>query len=335
MNTEAGVPIRMLRPVLDTYLKNAVGITGCLSYGIQRPSCEHDVLIVSNEPRTASSVKMGTSFLDIFFVSEKEVLRPSEPELAVAMASVYQVRDTSLIFSTGSSAAKAVLHENATKCAQNRLATSLKALGRAEEALSKGSAIDADFWLLSAAYDFGYSWLYSSDVAPAPSHILEQLRNRSKGEAAKFEVFSSSAGLERSSRRGCGDRLDSLSILNDAINASSVEDSEDVRGSSTKVEFEIVKQKSDYLVGSIRNVDSYAFLGLVLYSYLPKVSRLHSKAERVEVDPALLVSSLSVGDHKMLSDGVIRRLGLVRSEKTLRSGVTSLREEVADLAKKL
>jgi hypothetical protein len=335
VKAERELPTQALHPVLDTYLNNAVAITGCHSYGIARECCEYDVIVVSNEKRSRTSVKSGAVFMDLFFMSEKEVLGPVDPELSVSLASMKPVRDNSFIFSTSSAAARAVLRENEKRSAESRLAGSLKALGRADDALSRDSVTDADFWLLSAAYEFAASWLYSAGSKPAPSHLLEQLKAHSRKSSAKFEAFSKAAGLERASRHEAAARLDALSTVFDAINTSETGESEDLGSTSTRTVFDIVRTKADFLTNAIKHVDCYSFLGFEVCSAIPLVSAAQSRAQGIEVDQARLVATLSKGEQKMVGERLIRALGLSREESVIQNGIEILREEVSHLAKNI
>lgn len=320
---------------MDTYLNAAVAITGCHSYGIARGCCEYDVVIVSNEKGSRSSVRMGGSFIDLYFMSEKEVLGPSEPEVAVSLAYTKPVRDNSMIFSTSSSAAKAILLENLRKSAESRLAKSLKSLGRADAALSKELVGDADFWLLSAANEFAFAWLYSCETAPAPSHVLEQLKIHSNKSPRSYEAFSKAVGLEKASRGSCRERLEALSIVYDAVNASEAGEDEDVGLNATKAAFDIVRAKSDFLTNAIMHVDCYAFLGLEVCNALPLVSAVRSSALGVEIDQAQIVTSLSQGDQRIIGDRVIRGIGLTRPAQAIGNGIEGLRTEISNLAKNI
>ena len=334
METNRELPTQLLRPILDTYLNAGVAITGCRSYGIARPCCEYDVLVVSNETRSGVSVKKGTTFMDLFFMSEKEVLSPSDPEIAVSLASVKPVRDNSLVFSTSSSAAKAVLRENQRKSAESRLARSLKAMGRSDEGLSKGAIQDADFWLLTASYEFAFAWVYSAEDTPAPSHLLEQLKRNSRRNSGMYEAFSRAAGLERASRKDCGERVEAVSIVYDAINALEAGEPEDIGTASTKTAFDILKAKADFLTEAIRHADCYAFLGFDVCSALTALSAIQSRSQGIEVDQSLLVATLSKGGQKMLGERILRGLGLSRDDKSIREATDTLREAVSELARK-
>lgn len=332
MEEERGPVAQLLRPILDTYMDGAVALIGCHTLGIERESCEYDVAVVTNDSHPKNSVRVGGLYFDLFFMTEKEALKPSDPEVAVSMASAKTVRDNSLVISTGSAAALAVLSESAARCAGNRLAACVKAMGRADEALSKSAPQDADFWLLSAAYDFAFAWLYSLEVRPAPSHLLEQLRSHSKGSSRRYEAFSRAAGLERASRTECELRLDSVSVLFDVLDAPHAEP-EVAKPSSTRVTYQIVKQKSDQLGRTIQHADCYSFLGYQVADTVQALSRFRA-SEGIGSEQSLLVSSLSKGQERLISETVVQGLGLRRQERTLREGLSALREQVSSLAKK-
>lgn len=335
MEATKGIPTQLLRPILDTYLDAGVAITGCQSYGFSRPCCEYDVLVVSNEKRPETSVKSGVSYMDLFFMSEREVLSPSDPEVAASLAAVKPVRDNSLVFSTSSSAARAVLRVNQKKSAENRLAKSLKALGRTDEATSRQASADSDFWLLMAGYEFARAWLYLAEATPAPSHLLEQLRDTSKRNPGNYEAFSRAAGLEKASRRGCTDRIEALSVIYDAINTLESREPEDLGSTSTRTSFEILRTKADFLMDSIRHVDCYAYLGLELCRALPALSAIQSRTEGIDVDQSQIISTLSRGNQKLVSETLIQGLGLSRDDATIRAGTEGLRSVVSNLAKEI
>jgi len=207
----------LLRPILDTYMDSAVAVIGCNSRGFERYSCEFDVLVVTGDRRTPTSVKIGEAFIDLLFVPEKEALKPRNPEHAMSIALAKPLRDSSLVLSTSSAANLAVFSESAKKASGTRLASALKILGRADAALSKESIVDADFWLLAASYEFGYAWLLSKECLPSPSHLLAQLREYSKDNPRGFEGVSIGSGLEAAGRAGCGARLEGVSVLHDLL----------------------------------------------------------------------------------------------------------------------
>ncbi|HUI86118.1 MAG TPA: hypothetical protein VLY21_03055 [Nitrososphaerales archaeon] len=326
------LPTRLLHPVLDTYLSAPVGITGCHSYGIARACCEYDVVIVSKEPAPRSTMVMGESYIDLFFPSEKDVLGPSDPELAVSLAQLKPVRDSSLIFSTSSAAARAVLHENLKKSAEGRLAKSLKSLGRADAALSKGALVDADFWLLSSAHEFAFAWLYLGGTKPAPSHLLEQLRAHSAESPGSYEAFSRAAGLEKASKSSCGERLESLSVVYDAVNAKA-RDAEGTGADTSRAAFEIVRAKAGFMNQAMMHADCYAFLGLEVCSALSQISEIRAGELGEKLDPSQIVTFLSEGERRMLGGSIVTGLGLTREKESMGKGIDGLRAEISGLAK--
>ena len=323
MKANAGPAAVVLRPILDTYMDSAVAVIGCNSRGIGRYSCELDVVVVAGERRTPTSLRIGDVFIDIRFASEKEVLKPTNPEHAMSMATAKPVRDTSLILSTSSAANFAVIAESARKASGIRLASALKILGRAESALAKSTLIDADFWLLAASYEFAYALLLSKEVIPSPSHLLAQLRENPKGNPRGFEGMSMGAGLESAGRAGCGARLDGVTVLHDVLREGSKEAT--AESEWPKARTEIVAAKAGELVTRVELAECYSFLGQEVVDGMIALLRLH---------PKRTLASLTEGEDRLLGERLVRQLGLSRSEKVARSGLDALRQQVSLLARK-
>jgi hypothetical protein len=298
-----------------------------------RRGCEYDLLIVSGEKMPTVSLKMGQDYADLHFVTEEEVLRPSNPELAVSLAYVRYVRDSSWLLSTASSACRAMLHERSVQSAEGRLASSLKMLGRAEEALSVSSTVDADFWLLSASYEFAFAWLFSDETPPSPSHILAQLRETQSRSARRFVAFSRAAGLEQASRGACENRLDGLSVIFDVIETSEEGEAER-RPATARAGYEVVKRKAQDMLSATQPVDCYSFLGHVVCSSFPSLAVRGRAGGRKEKDASKVVTGVA-GEGGLLSDRVVKQLGLTRSERMVARGVEALRDEVTKLAKSI
>jgi len=323
MKAKPGPATIVLRPILDTYMDSAVAVIGCNSRGIGRYSCELDVLVVTGDRRPATSLRIGDVFVDLRFASEKEVLKPVNPEHAMSMATAKPVRDTSLVLSTGSAANFAVIAESARKASGIRLASALKILGRAESALTKGALVDADFWLLAASYEFGYALLLSKETLPSPSHLLAQLREGSKGSPEGFGGMSMGAGLESAGRAGCGARLEGVTVLHDVLR----EGSKDVTAESEwpKARTEIVAAKAGELVTRVELAECYSFLGQELVDGVITLLKLH---------PKRTLTSLTEGKDRLLGERLVRQLGLARSERAVRSGLDALKQQVSLLSRK-
>ena len=56
------------------YRRSAVAVTGCHAEGLQRNSCELDVLVVGPEKRRSTTVRIGGVYMDLAFIDEKEAL---------------------------------------------------------------------------------------------------------------------------------------------------------------------------------------------------------------------------------------------------------------------
>jgi hypothetical protein len=312
----------LLRPILDTYMDSAVAIVGCNSRGMQRYWCEFDVLVLTGDKRPPTSLRIGDVFVDLLFASEREALKPRNPEHAMSIALAKPVRDSSLVLSTSSAANSAVLAESAKKASGTRLASALKILGRAEVALAKKSLVDADFWLLAASYEFGYAWLLSKECLPSPSHLLDQLREYSKGSPRSFEGVSIGAGLEAAGRAGCGARLEGVAVLHDLLREGSAEAT---TGSTwPKVRTDILGAKAQELITRVELAECYSFLGQELVDDMMDILRLN---------PKRTLSSLTSGKDALMGERLVRQLGLARTEKAVRDGLGVVKELVSVLAR--
>ncbi|MDG7007139.1 MAG: hypothetical protein JRN06_02710 [Nitrososphaerota archaeon] len=312
----------ILRPVMDTYMDSALAIVGCCSKGIARYSCEYDVLVVGGEKRPSTSLKIGDDYVDIEFATEKEALKPTNPERAISLAFAKPIKDTSLVISTATAASSATLSESATKASRTRLASALKAIGRAEVALATKTTIDADLWLLASAYEFAYASLLSREVLPSPSHLLSQLRS-AKGAPKTFEGVSMGGGLEAAGRAGCGARLEGVVVLHDLLREGSK--SEPAQPEWPSVRTETVAAKAGELVTRIELAECYSFLGQELVGALLELLRLHPKAT---------LATLTSGKDRLLGERLVRQLGLVRTEEGIRAGLEALKGQVNLLAKR-
>ncbi len=324
----------LLRPILDTYKDSAVAVVGCNATGMARESCELDVYLISNDVRPATSVKLGDTFCDLYFLSEREALKPSDPEVAISLAQAKPVKDTSLVLSTSMAAATAVVNENARRASQARLASCLKALGRAEESLSMGRSDDANYWVLSASYSFASAWLLAREMIPSPSHLLDQLRELSKDNPRNFEAFTHAAGLEHASRKSCAERLDGLFLLYDLM-ASRQMGPQDGSGTFSEVSFQIVKRKAEQLGDLSDHAECYSFLGRQVMELLFAVSVARLPKGNASARGQALLSSLTDEDRGLLSRSLVRELGLGRKKEELRESLDVMKEQVSKLARKI
>lgn len=323
MKGKTGPVSDLLRPILDTYSDSAVALVGCTSRGMDRYSCEYDLLVVSNDSRPPTSIRFGDLFVDLTFVPESDVLKPSNPEHVLSLAFARPIRDTSLVLSTASATNSAVLSDSAVKASRTRLSSALKILGRADLALSRGSLVDADFWLLAGTYEFAYAWLLSREVLPSPSHLLSQLREASREAARSFEGVSIGTGLEAAGRAGCGARLEGVSVLHDLLREGAKVAEAEFAWSSARTE--ILGAKARELITRVELAECYSFLGQELVDAMLELFRLH---------PKKTLASLASGENQLLGERLVRQLGFARSEKGIRFGLDAVKQQVSLLAKK-
>lgn len=329
MKEAQGPAAQLLRPILDTYRSSALAVIGCHARGLERRSCELDIVVVTNEKRPNSTVKIGEVFVDLVFVPEKEVLKPSNCEHSVSLAHAKMVRDTSLILSTSLASNTALLASSAKRSSSRRLASALKSLGRVEEALSKGSAIDADYWLLFAAYDYAYSLLYSGETPPSPSHLLGQLKGQSRSTPKSYESFATGAGLGNSSRTSCKSRLDGVAVLYDVLGGGH-EGTRALGSRWSATRFECVSSKARELNGNIEHSECYSYLGIEMLNALGQLTTGEGRATKTGVS----LSAFTTEKNRLLGDRLMKELGLVRERDVLKEALELMRVQVSRLARK-
>ncbi len=309
----------------------SVAVVGCSSGQTSRTSCELDVLIVGADPRPPVSLKLGGAFVDLAFVTEKEVLRPPDPEHAVALASAKPVRDASMALSAASSAAAALLSESCGKSATKRLASALKAVGRADEALQKEATAEADLWLLAGAYDFAYAFLYSKEEMPSPSHIFSQMKSRSASSPAGFEAFCAAAGLEKTSRAACASRLEGVAVLSDLL--AQVGSSSRRPAQLSNEGLAIVRAKADELGARMEHAECYSFLGLELVGDVLSIPTSGRRGKRKGAGLGPDVGSLLTGEGRLLGESLAADVGLTRTRESIKSAAGVLEAQISALAK--
>jgi hypothetical protein len=312
----------------------AVTVVGCHAAGMQRESCELDVVMITDETRPPVTVRFGERFFDLYFITQEEALNPADPEVAMSLAQSKPVRDRNLVLSTSLTSNQAVLSEKAKKCARLRLTSCLKAIARADESLTEERVKAADYWLLNASNDFAYSFLYGHESIPAPSHLLGQLKEHSKGSSSYLEAFSKGAGLGQSSRRACAARLDAVSVLYDLMGTQQAEEN-DPGPVATRVGYQIVKRKAERLAETMEHAESYCFLGNELTRILLAVSKARRREAPSDEGDTGVADLLSDHRQGLLSDRLVREMGFKRSNAEVREGLIAIRERVASLARSM
>ena len=272
--------------------------------------------------------------MDLIFVDEKRTLKAPDPEVAASMAQVYPVRDPSMLISTSSSAAAAVFSDSCKRSMRARLASALKSLGRSDDALSKDSVKEADFWLLAASFDYAHALLYSREVLPCRSHIIGQLKALPRGTSKSFEAFSIGAGLQKSSRTSCTSRLDGVGVLQDVLRGSQNVKT-NVSGTWSDARLEIVRAKAQELSTRMEHAESYSFLGQEVVQGIREVALAPSMPDLNRPSKAPDVSHVFTGGRQLLGDRLLRELGLSRVESVVRDSLSAIRDQVYALAKKV
>lgn len=328
--------VRTILPALKTFSTNEVAIIGCHCTNLARNSCEYDLLVVSRDPIPEKFVNVGDAYAEILFRNERELRQPGQ-ELGLALASAVPLRDNSLLLA---SAIADSVRNYGTNCAswmEERLASSLKALGRVDALLEAGEVRDGDFWLLSAACDFGYAELLRNEVVPAPSHILTQLKAVPKKRAVSFTAWSDGSGLELASRVACENRLEALSVVYDVLRTSSTdkEDFQQLWRYKDQDAFTVVKLKAVEMLESMQSVECFAYLGQETVRSLLDLYSMHATSLSKEKEFGAIVKELTIGKDRLISEDIVRSLGLVRTREMVQASAEEMKAAVSSVAKRM
>ena len=333
--TSAEAIVKTIVPALKTFPTNEIAIIGCHAGTMARTSCEYDLLVISRDPIPEKVVEVGGTFTRLLFRNEFEVREPS-PELAVTMASAVPLRDNSLLLAAAVSDCRRNFSANCAALTESHLASSLKAVSRVDELLASEEVREADFWLLSAAREFAYAMLLSSEVVPSPSHALAQMKALSARHGSEFRAWADSSGLELASKASCENRLEGLSIVYDvlATGSSGIGFLPETRRYQETEAFALVKLKAGELLGSMQSVECYSYLGWEVVRSVLDLYSLHAARLSIPKDYSSTIRELTLGQDRLISEEVLRSLGFVRSLEMLRNASGELKNSIAALAKK-
>jgi len=331
------VIVDTILPVLKSFPSNEVAIIGChATPGLSRRSCEYDLLLVNREPVPAKFIRVGSGYAEVLFRSEQEIRQP-DVDIALALASAIPLRDNSLLLAGAIADSKRSFKHDCKKRMETRLASSLKALGRVEELLAVGQPREADYWLLSAACDFAESELITNGVVQAPSHILAQLKSISRRKPSNFKQCADGFGLELSSKASCDNRLEAISVIYDVLRNTSMAGDLAAQMAAYREPdaVKVIAMKAKELEESMQSVECYAYLGLIVVKSLMDLYTLHTAKISLETDYSNIVRDLTVGDDRLISEEVVKSLGLVRTPENIREATKGLSQSVSLLAKRI
>ncbi len=330
---ESSVIAKSILPLLKTFTSDGVGIIGCHSARIARESCEYDLLVLGGETLPFRTVKVGDVYLDVLF-REAGDLGKADPEFLAALATVVPLRDTSLVLGGSRTTAKRGFQGNCRRAVGSKLTSALKSLGRAREALDRDAVQDADFWLLSAGYDFSFASAYSKGIVAAPSHILDQMKHLPRSPS-RFRDWSDAVGLTLASRTSCENRLEGLSIVYDFLR--SVEPDPEMLGVLSRYRsvdsIDLLKVKTSFLLRSIQSVDCFTFLGVEVVRSILDLTEYRSHELKTEPEPSKTIEFLTSGKDRLIAQDVISLLGLVRPRGLVGQAIDKLRDSVSVMAK--
>ncbi len=321
--------------VLKTYPSSEVAIVGCHAARISRRSCEYDLVVVSRDPTPPKYSRIGDFYAEVVFRSEKELRNP-DAELAAELARAIVLRDSSLLLASTIASCKRRFKESCAKAAESHLASALKALGRVDEKVGQNLP-EADFWLTSAATDLCLSEIFSCFQVPSPSHLFAQMKGLSKRKSASFKEWTEASGFKLASRASCENRLETLGVLYDVLRTTAMDPSTSLRFGRYRTQdaFSIVRGKASELLRSLDTIECYSFLGYEMVRTILDLHAMHCYALGKEPDYSNVTGELTLGPDKLISEELLKGLGIVRQAELVKAGADSMRSAVSALATKM
>ncbi len=332
---ETDLNTQTILTVLKTYPSNEVAIVGCHTARMSRKNCEYDLLVVSRDPTPPKYVRAGEFYAKIIFRSEKEIRNP-EPEVSASLARATVLRDGSLLLAGTVANSRRKFKESCGKAAESHLAVALKALGRVDEKVGENLP-EADFWLTSAATDLCLSEIFSSLQVPSPSHLFAQMKGLSRRKSATFKEWTDASGFKLASRSSCENRLEALAVLYDVLRTTAMDMPMSLKFGRYRSEdaIAIVRGKALELLDSRETVECYSFLGYEIVRTVLDLHAMHCYALKKEPNYSNVTGELTLGPDRLISDELLRGMGIVRQTQLVKAGADSLRSAVSALASRI
>jgi hypothetical protein len=166
---------------------------------------------------------------------------------------------------------------------------------------------------------------------------MTQLKSIPKRRQSNFKQWADAFGLELSSKAACENRLEAISVVFDVLrNTSMVGDlAAEMSGYREAEAVQVISMKANELEQNMQSVECYAYLGQVAVRSLMDLYTLHSAKVSLEKDFSSIVRDLAVGDGRLISEEVVKSLGLVRSTENLKASCDGLKPCVSSLAKRI
>jgi hypothetical protein len=177
----------------------------------------------------------------------------------------------------------------------------------------------------------GLPWLYADETLPAPSHLLRQLKAHSKDNPAYLGAFSRGAALPKSSRPACGARQEAISVLYDVVGSRQGVAPRN-RPPLLPARLEVVKSKANELLGTVELAECYSYLGQEVAGGMLAIL---SPGGREKPPKAIGLGPVFEGEGRLLSDRLLKDLGLTRGKAAMEAGCQELKEQVTSLAKRV
>ncbi|MDA4118503.1 MAG: hypothetical protein OK455_09195, partial [Thaumarchaeota archaeon] len=139
------------------------------------------------------------------------------------------------------------------------------------------------------------------------------------------------------SRASCENRLEAIAVLYDVLRTTAMDASMALRFGRYRVDdaIAVVRSKAVELLDSLEAIECYSYLGYEVVRTMLDLQALHCYSLNKDPDYSNVVGELTTGPDRLISEELLKGMGIVRQTELVREGADSLRSAVSALATKI
>lgn len=159
----------------------------------------------------------------------------------------------------------------------------------------------------------------------------------SKRKAASFKEWTEASGFILASKASCENRLEALAVLYDVLRTTAMDMPMSLKFGRYRSEdaMAIVRGKATELLQTLETVECYSFLGFEVVRTVLDLHAMHCYGLGKEPDYSNVTGELTSGPDRLISEELLKGMGMVRQSELVRAGADSLRSAVSALATKM
>ena len=163
------------------------------------------------------------------------------------------------------------------------------------------------------------------------------MKGLSRRKSASFREWTEASGFKLASRASCENRLETVSVLYDVMRTTAMDMPMSLRFGRYRADdaMAIVRGKAMDLLQSLETVECYSFLGYEVVRSVLDIHAIHCYALNKEPDYSNVTGELTSGPDRLISEELLKGMGMVRPSELVKAGADSLRTAVSSLATRM